>query len=133
MTWFVIALAIVLPIVAMLAAAARRRQRRELTESRSPADLHDVFRSQYEPAMSREAFTRAWTDIAECLHIDPRFLRPSDRFGSDIGRSPITTEELDELADRAARHAREAGRDIDLQALRTVDDYIRVVGGMLNR
>lgn len=102
-----------------------------LEANRTPIELLVIYRTNYEDSLSYDAFLQAWTDIAECLKLRPGFLRTTDVFGVDIGAGAVTTDELDELADRAVAYARDRGRTVDLEALKTVDDYVREIGTLL--
>lgn len=52
-------------------------------------------------------------------------LRPTDKFGTDIGAWSITSEELDALGDLAAQRATRQGAEVDIASLATVDDYVK--------
>jgi len=56
-------------------------------------------------------------------------LRPNDRFGKDVGVYWITSDELDELAAKGRKRAKELGLTVDLEKLSTVDEYVRCFAG----
>lgn len=61
-----------------------------------------------------------WHEVAETLHVPAGKLRPSDRFGHELGGYWITSDELDTLAQRAARRSRQA----DLAEIKTLGEYV---------
>lgn len=69
-----------------------------------------------------------WHEVANTLKIPAELLRPTDRFGKEIGVSLITSEELDYLGELALKRAKADGRSIDLKSIRSVDDYVRALG-----
>lgn len=52
-------------------------------------------------------------------------LRPTDKFGTDIGVWSITSEDLDTLGEVAAQRAARQGKEVDIATLATVDDYVK--------
>ncbi|SFO90705.1 hypothetical protein [Ralstonia sp. NFACC01] len=74
--------------------------------------------------LDESAVRSAWNEIAETLRVPADKLRPTDKFGTDIGVWSITSEELDTLGDLAAQRAARQGKEVDFAALTTVDDYV---------
>lgn len=75
--------------------------------------------------------TELWHEIADTMGVLPGKLRPTDRFGHEIGKSFwITNEALDALAAVATKRTKEYQSSIDLQLIKTVDDYIRQFSAM---
>ncbi|WP_316680244.1 hypothetical protein [Ralstonia flaminis] len=88
--------------------------------------LRLAFPSNPVPTEHRREDVRVlWNEIADTLRVPASKLRPSDRFGTDIGAYFITSEELDVLGDLAARRATQRDMKIDITALATVDDYVK--------
>lgn len=131
MSWFVIASLFALPAVAFAMYLDRRKRLSDLLEGRRPADLTEIFKSNYVGKMDYATFMVGWMDVSQCLSVDARFIRPEDRLGIDVGFSAITNEELDELAHRVIRHAKTRGSEIDVSRILTVDDYVLAVGKAL--
>lgn len=69
-----------------------------------------------------------WHEVASALRVSPGLLRPEDQFGKDIGAWSITSEDLDYLGQLAIKRAKVDGKSIDLQAIKSVDDYVRTLG-----
>jgi hypothetical protein len=76
----------------------------------------------------RATVLELWAEIAVTLRVPPGKLRPTDRFGKDIGSSLITSDELDTLYERARRRAQQLGIQIDFAKISTVDQYVRALG-----
>jgi hypothetical protein len=93
---------------------------------RQPISLESIHQQYYREAdVSLEVLRELWMEVSRVLKIDGGHLRPSDRFGRDVGRGLITTDELDELALIARQRAGALGVDLDPKDLATVDDYVR--------
>lgn len=111
-------------------AALLRRKRRQaslqaLSERESLSDA-EIYRQFYAAGNFDETAVRsAWNEIAETLRVPADKLRPTDKFGADIGVSFITCEELDTLGELAAQRAAPHGKEVDISAIATVDDYVK--------
>jgi hypothetical protein len=77
--------------------------------------------------MGKESVLEIWNEIAATLKLPPDKLRPTDRFGSDIGMPLITSEDLDTLFELGDARARALGTVVDFAAVKTVDDYVRAL------
>lgn len=111
------------------AAFLRRKHRRgtlqALSRRESLTDV-EIYRQFYAGGNFDEAAVRsAWNEIAETLRVPTDKLRPTDKFGADIGASFIRSEELDTLGELAAQRAARQGKEVDIAALSTVDDYVK--------
>jgi len=111
-------------------AALLRRKRRQasldaLSGRESLSDI-EIYRQFYAAGNFDEAGVRsAWNEIAETLRVPADKLRPTDKFGTDIGVRFITSDELDTLGELAARRASRHGKKVDVSAIATVDDYVK--------
>jgi len=111
-------------------AALLRRKRHQATlqalaRRESLTDV-EIYRQFYAGRNFDEAAVRsAWNEIAETLRVPADKLRPTDKFGADVGACSITSEELDTLVEVAAKRAARQGREVDIASLATVDDYVR--------
>ncbi|KHK54780.1 hypothetical protein PI87_14335 [Ralstonia sp. A12] len=111
-------------------AAWLRRKRRQvslqaLSERQSLSDA-EIYKQFYAGGNFDVAEVRAaWNEIVETLRVPAYKLRPTDKFGTDTGVSLITSEELDTLAELAAKRAARQGKEVDISALATVDDYVK--------
>jgi len=111
------------------AAFLRRKHRQGALQALSGREsLTDVeiYRRFYAGCNFDEAAVRsAWNEIAETLRVPADKLRPTDKFGADIGASFITSEGLDTLAELATQRAARRGKEVDISTLATVDDYVK--------
>lgn len=108
-----------------------------LRRKRSNAGLHalsqrvsltdaEIYKQFYAGGNFDEAAVRsAWDEIAETLRVPADKLRPTDKFGTDIGVWFITSDELDMLGELAAQRAARLGKEVDISAIATVDDYVK--------
>jgi hypothetical protein len=112
--------------VASLLLASRRktntfRARSELTDEQI---YHSYFS---DTGLQPSVVLKLWREAAHTFNVPPGKLRPSDRFGKELGGFWITSEELDALADIATRHAQKFSATVDLQSIITLGDYVRKV------
>ncbi|AXW22529.1 hypothetical protein [Ralstonia solanacearum] len=111
-------------------AALLRKNRRQhslgaLSDRESLSDV-EIYKQFYAGGNFDEAAVRsAWNEVADTLRVPADKLRPTDKFGTDIGVWSFTSEELDTLGELAAQRAARQGKEIDIAALATVDDYVK--------
>ena len=130
-SWFSIAVLMILPALAAAVHIARKGRMDRLKKKRKAVDLAEIFSSTYSTSMDWDVFMKVWGDVSHCLNVDPLYLRPEDRFGVDVGVGGMTSEDIDELGERAEKHAEGKKVEIDLGKIKTVHDYVSVVGGLL--
>jgi len=103
----------------------RQNSLRALSDRESLSDV-EIYKQFYAGGNFDEAAVRsAWNEIAETLRVPADKLRPTDKFGADIGVWSVTSEELDTLGELAAQRAARQGKEVDITTLATVDDYVR--------
>ncbi len=111
--------------------SAHRRLRRrvlEVIECRDELDDQDIYSAFYgDSGLPQSSVRDAWHEIADSLKLPAGKIRPTDRFGKDIGIYLITSPDLDTLHERGVRRAKQLGLRPDFEAVRTVDDYVRVL------
>ena len=120
---------IALAIVGVLAALARYWQRRsELFAIGQRPSLTDdeIFQTFYAASgLRKEHVMEGWREDAAELKLPSDKLRPQDRFGKEIGRYLITSDNLHSLSQAARRRAKAHGVAIDLSKISNVDEYVR--------
>ncbi|CAJ0817201.1 hypothetical protein LMG19087_03018 [Ralstonia wenshanensis] len=120
------------------AAALLRKNRRQnslraLSDRESLSDV-EIYKQFYAGGNFDEAAVRsAWNEIADTLRVPADKLRPTDKFGTDIGVWSITSEELDTLGELAAQRAARQGKEVDIATLATVDDYVKAFAASVAR
>lgn len=123
--WFFTVAGIAAVALAVTRFVVRGQQQRAIAREREAMSTEEIYRAWYQSRdVRKDTFAELWTEVAECLRQSPGLLRPQDRFGEDVGRAWITTDELDELRAKAVRRAEALGVKLDLSKIRTVDDYI---------
>jgi len=106
----------------------RTRKQAMKIHDRPILDNDTLYSRHYaESDIPRALVSELWHEVANALKVAPGLLRPDDQFGKDIGVSTFTSEDLDYLGQLALKRAKIAGRSIDLQAIKTVDDYVRTL------
>ena len=102
--------------------------RRELTRlaTRESLEMHELFARYYASlGLSEASIAESWREIATTLKVPPGQLRPDDRFGAAVGTYMLTSDELDTLSELGEKRARQLGINVRLEAIETVDDYVR--------
>ncbi|KMN36077.1 hypothetical protein VI26_08445 [Chromobacterium sp. LK1] len=111
----------------------RRNKVLQLKPDREELDDLSVYQQFYATAELMEPdVIMLWHEIADTLKVPAGKIRPTDVFGEDIGGGVLVTTELDELSWLGAQRARGLKLSIDLQAVKTVDDYIRTFARKVN-
>lgn len=111
----------------------RRNKVWRLKPDREELDDLSVYQQFYATAQLMEQdVIMLWHEIADTLKVPAGKIRPTDIFGEDIGGGVLVTTELDELSRLGAQRARGLKLSIDLQAVKTVDDYIRTFARKVN-
>ncbi|MBY4730339.1 hypothetical protein [Cupriavidus pauculus] len=108
-------------------AKSRRRTAMKLQERQDLNDDALYSRFYSDSGISQAKVIELWHEVADALNVAPGQLRPEDEFGKDIGTWSITSEDLDYLGQLALKRAKVNGRSVDLQAIKSVDDYVRAL------
>jgi len=124
--WVVVAAGLVLAGIGYGFRLAGARATASALQGREAMSDEAIYERFYAVSgIDRDVVKELWHEIALVLHVPAQHLRPTDRFGKDIGVSTITSEELDELGALAKRRVERQGLNVDLPAIETVDDYVR--------
>lgn len=109
---------------------AKSRKRTSMSfQEREILDENALYSRFYaDSGISQARVLELWHEVASALRVSAGLLRPEDQFGKDIGAWSITSEDLDYLGQLAIKRAKREGRSIDLQAIKSVDDYVRALG-----
>jgi hypothetical protein len=106
----------------------QRRQELRVIGARDELDDEAIYRSFYESSgLPQDSIRDVWHEIAESLRLPAGKIRPMDRFGKDVGRYLITSDDLDALHQRGRQRAKQLGLDLKFETLMTVDDYVRAL------
>lgn len=94
--------------------------------AREALDDEAVYSRFYASAgLPKTEILNIWHDVADTLRLPADRLRPDDRFGKEVGVYWITSDDLDALAAKGRKRAKELGLTVDLEKLSTVDEYVR--------
>lgn len=122
---FFIALAVALGITWLHIQTGRKAIK---IREREDLDCDTLYSRYYaDSGIPQEYMLELWYEVADALKVPPGLLRPDDKFGIDIGVWTFTSEDLDYLGELAIKRARIVGVSIDLQIIKTVDDYVRML------
>ena len=64
-------------------------------------------------------------EVADAVHLPAGKLRAGDRFGHELGGYWITSDDLDTLGQVATARARRRGVTLNLEEIKTLDEYVR--------
>ena len=85
----------------------------------------DIYRLYFSDNRIPEAdIFELWREVASQFNLSPGKLRPTDRFGHELGGFWITSDGLDELYRLAQKRAQQNGIVVDLSKIHTLEDYI---------
>ncbi|MBT2336216.1 hypothetical protein J7E49_20160 [Variovorax paradoxus] len=100
-----------------------------LVDSRETLSFDEIFQNFYSSGeFDKTKIMELWGEIAQTLGVSEGKMRPTDRFGKEIGVYLITSEELDALAILAKKRATKNNLAVNIHELTTVDEYIRQFG-----
>jgi hypothetical protein len=106
--------------------ALRLRERTELSDE-------EIFRNFFADAgLPFDVVIGLWHEASDVFGITPGKMRPTDRFGEELGAYWITSDSLDLLANLAIKHAQSHSRVIDLSQVTTLGQYVLELASLLN-
>ncbi|OPX99483.1 MAG: hypothetical protein A4E62_00122 [Syntrophorhabdus sp. PtaU1.Bin002] len=128
-----VGMVVIVGLAAFLASRVMERRSAEIeVRQRETLDDDTTYSLFYaDSGLAAPFVAELWHEIADTLGVPPGKLRPTDRFGYEIGNSFwITTEALDTLAAIAIRRAKEYHGAINWELIKTVDDYVRQLAAL---
>ena len=108
--------------------AKKKRARFATRRSLIPDEFYKEFYSHTE--IPPEVVSTLMREIGEVLHIEPGKLRPADRFGRELAEvdDALATDcSLSELEWYAQMKAKSLGTTIDLSAVETLDELLKLL------
>lgn len=124
--WIATAVALLLAGLAFAVRTTKKRKALATLTEREALTDDEIFQRFYaSSSLEKGEVVELWREVAQTLGVPAERLRPTDRFGKDIGMHWITSEELDALGVLAQQRANRRGLTIDLSAIQTVDDYVK--------
>ena len=120
-----------LAVLAMSAISSSRRTKGILGQ-RPTLSEDEIYRNFFENSgVPKAVVSELWNEVASALSLPAGKLRPSDRFGQELGAYLITSEKLDSLASIATARAKERGGTADLSRIDTLGQYVREMAAFL--
>jgi hypothetical protein len=124
--WIFWAIVVLLISLGLIVRATKKRNIDTALATREALTDEEIYRRFYASlGLNKTEVIELWHEIAEILRVPAERMRPSDKFGKDIGAYWITSEELDILSTAAQQRAKLRGLTIDLASIKTVDDYVK--------
>jgi len=124
--WIAAIGAIALAAVGFAFRSRKKRQSLSALVRREALSDNEIYQHFYaDSGLSKVAVMDVWHEVARVLCVPAERLRPTDRFGKDVGAYWITSEELDALGVVAQERAKRQGLTIDLASMETVDNYVK--------
>lgn len=114
-------------VAASIASVVLAKQRsKRLLEDRATLSDEDIYRQYFaESGLPQPLVLELWREVADALHLPAGKLRPTDRFGQELGGYWITSDDLDALGQVVATRARRQGATLNLAEIKTLDEYVR--------
>jgi hypothetical protein len=104
------------------------RKELDRLNTREPLDAEQLYARYYASSgLSKSAVVELWNEVASTLRLPAEKLRPGDRFGEDIGRWFLFSDDLDSLAELGEKRAKRRGIEVRFDTLFTIDDYVRAL------
>jgi hypothetical protein len=119
---------ILLPIIAISADVLEKRRVKRMFAEREALNNDSMYSLFFaNSGLSAPFVAELLREIAELLEISPGKLRPSDRFGHEIGMRIFvrSSDVLDALASIANRRAKKYNNSINLEDIKTIDEYVK--------
>jgi hypothetical protein len=124
--WIFWTIVVLLISLGLIVRATKKRNIDTALAAREALTDEEIYRRFYASlGLNKTEVIELWHEIAEILRVPAERMRPSDKFGKDIGAYWITSEELDILSTAAQQRAKLRGLTIDLASIKTVDDYVK--------
>jgi hypothetical protein len=124
--WIFWTIVVLLISLGLIVRATKKRNIDTALAAREALTDEEIYRRFYASlGLNKTEVIELWHEIAEILRVPAERMRPSDKFGKDIGTYWITSEELDILSTAAQQRAKLRGLTIDLASIKTVDDYVK--------
>jgi hypothetical protein len=124
--WIFWTIVVLLVSLGLIVRATKKRNIDTALAAREALTDEEIYRRFYASiGLNKTEVIELWHEIAEILRVPAERMRPSDKFGKDIGTYWITSEELDILSTAAQQRAKLRGLTIDLASIKTADDYVK--------
>lgn len=124
--WIAATAALLLVGVGFAVRGLKKRKAAALLEGRESLTDDEIYQRFYASSgFEKAAVIELWHEVARVLRAPAGQLRPTDKFGKEVGTYWITSEELDVLGATAQQRANRQEIAIDLASIQTVGDYVK--------
>jgi hypothetical protein len=107
------------------------RRKRLLFSNRAELGAGEIYELHFHRSgLPAGLVLELWHEVANVFNLPAGKLRPTDRFGEELGNYGITGEDLYELAGHAILRSRLYGGEVDLRRIKTVDCYVRAMAAL---
>jgi hypothetical protein len=125
-SWGVAVAILLIAVLGLIYRHVKSRASLTLLDEREELSNDEIYQKFYASTdLEKPIVIELWHEVADILEVPATRLRPSDKFGKDVGVYWITSEKLDELGVVAKKRAETLGKSIDLTAIDTVDAYVK--------
>lgn len=130
-TWLAATAALLLGGLGFSVRGLMKRKADSLLEGREALTDDEIYQRFYaSSSLGKETVIGLWHEVAHVLRVPAGRLRPTDKFGKEVGAYWITSEELEVLGATAQQRANRQGVAVDLASIQTVDDYVRQLAAL---
>jgi hypothetical protein len=128
-SWIFIAVVIFLGVIYFVSTCNADKEMLERFSDRKPIDFDEFYALHYAGLIDQKLVQELMEHVADELSIPANKLRPDDRFELEL--KPLTGWEFDSgqniLFIEIDKIAKERGKKVDLNTIRTLDDYIKIM------
>ncbi|MEK7333483.1 MAG: hypothetical protein AAB017_08915 [Nitrospirota bacterium] len=101
-------------------------KKRAIFADRQYLTMDEIYSRYYlDSGLSKDVVLKLWGNVAELLQLPKGKLRPTDKFGKELGPYQVIDDDINELQAFTLRQLKEVGVSVDFSTIKTLDDYIR--------
>jgi hypothetical protein len=108
----------------------RKKEAEKKLMLRESLNIDEIYSLYYAGSgFEKSIVIKAWMQISNTLRIPADKIRPTDRFGKDIGVYFFLSDDLDALSQETQKQMIDLGKNFSLKEIKTVDNYVRMFAG----
>jgi len=109
---------------------AKQRKKRFLNSRQTLSD-EDIYLQYFsESGLSQPLVHELWQEVADAFRLPSGKLRPTDRFGNELGGYWIVSDEVDILTKIAVERAKRHSIKLELSEIKTLGEYVKRFGDL---
>lgn len=118
-------------IASLISFVSSRNNMKRTFDGRADLTDEDIYRQFFADSdIPKALVVELWHEAAKVFGVRSGKLRPTDRFGHELGRYSITSEKLDALAAIAGNRAKAKNAKLDLLQVETLGAYVHKVAAI---